>query len=123
MEDLHQDVSAMRVYSLLIETARRCGVVTYGEIADAAGEKEGGARFASLIGRLFYRINAVEHAAGRPMLSSLVVSKRPDKRAKSSKNGLCACARALGLLRANASEEAIDRFIAEQQRLVYETWA
>jgi hypothetical protein len=123
MEDLHQDLSAMRVYALLIDAARHCAVVTYGEIANAAGQKEGGAKFASLIGRLFYRINEVEHAAGRPMLSSLVVNKRPDKRAKSSKKGLCACARALGLLRANASQEALDKFIAEQQRLVYETWA
>ena len=106
-----------------IETARRCALTTYKEIADAAGWEGIGASFAGKVGKLLFAINEAERDAGRPMLGAVVVNKRPNSRLKSSKQGFFACARELGLLPENASAEDEERFLKDQLRMVYKAWA
>ncbi len=123
MTEILADVAKMKVLALLIETARRCGVTTYREIASVTGWLGQGSNFASRVGRLLFDINLGEHEQGRPMLSVVVVNRKPRHREESSVRGFFACAQQLGLLSPRASVASREEFLAEQLRQVYETWA
>jgi hypothetical protein len=122
MDELFASVEFMKVYALLIETARRCGLTTYREIAGVTGWKGQGSYFASRVGQLLFKINAAEHAQGRPMLSAVVLNQKPDKRTAASLAGFFECAKGLGLSSAQ-SKTAQHDFLNEQLHEVYTTWA
>lgn len=96
----------VRLYGLLVERARNRGHVFYSKTGP-------GSRGAS--GRELEEISKAEVAAGRPMLSVLVVDKatgRPNA-------GFLPLAIRLGRATKSESEAAV---VKRETRLVYETW-
>lgn len=60
---------------LLVGAARQRETVTYSELAEVLGVEISGPHWAAPIGRLLERVSEDEAAAGRPMLSAIVVAK------------------------------------------------
>ena len=63
------------LYDRLHETARQSGTVYYSEIAPLLGIDTGDPYFGARIGRILDEVNHAEHAAGRPLLSAVVIAK------------------------------------------------
>ena len=63
------------VYDRLIQAARAREFVHYGELGKMLGLDMDNPHFATLVGKVLDRINEDESAAGRPMISAIVVSK------------------------------------------------
>lgn len=63
------------VYERLVQAARAGQFVHYGELAKMLGIDTNNPHFAAQVGAVLGRISEDEIAAGRPMLSSIVVSK------------------------------------------------
>jgi hypothetical protein len=55
--------------------ARERDTVYYSELAPLLGIDTGDPHFAARIGRILDEVNYAEHAAGRPLLSAVVISK------------------------------------------------
>jgi hypothetical protein len=108
------DPSAVR--DRLITAARRRERVTYKMIARAIGRPIKGPHWAVPIGRVLAPISEDEVAAGRPMLSAIVVSQDSDLPGE----GFYKLGRQLGVVDAGETPEA---FARRQIRLVYEYWA
>ena len=114
MSDLLPSGKRGVVRTKLIEVARRRELVTYGEVGEWIGMNP------RLVGlEVLDPINEVEHAAGRPLLSALVVLKTlcvPGL-------GFWAIAEKLG--RYDGQVQAVDRalFWAEERQRVYSYWA
>ena len=79
----------------LTEVARRGEITSYAEIARLAHVDLDNPHFGAVIGRLLDEINRAEHAAGRPLVSAVVVSKERNMPGP----GFFDCARTLGLYR------------------------
>ena len=63
------------VYDLLAQRARAGEFTHYGELAKMLGIDMDNPHFGALVGKVLDRINEDEAAAGRPMISAIVVSK------------------------------------------------
>lgn len=63
------------VYDRLVEAARARGFVHYAELAKMLGIDMDNPHFGAQVGKVLGRISEDEVAAGRPMLSAIVVSK------------------------------------------------
>lgn len=74
-EKIRKEKDFRRVYAILIETAESRSTIEYGEIAAELGRSLGNA-FSNWIGRVLCAISEDELACGRPLLSSVAVSKR-----------------------------------------------
>lgn len=102
------------IAALLRQTARAHSTTTYAAVAAAAGLPISDPASRARIAHLLYAVNAVEHAQGRPLLSTVVVfvgQRRPGA-------GFFQCARDLGRL---TDEEPLTFWAAELQR-VYAVW-
>ncbi len=74
-DKIRKEKDYRRVYAILIETAESRATIEYGEIADELKRSLGSA-FSNWIGRVLCAISEDEIACGRPLLSSVAVSKR-----------------------------------------------
>ena len=63
------------VYERLVKAARASEFVHYGELAKMLGIDLENPHFGAQVGKVLDRINGDEAAAGRPMISAIVVSK------------------------------------------------
>ena len=63
------------VYERLVKAARAGEFVYYGELAKMLGIDMENPHFGAQVGKVLDRINEDEAAAGRPMISAIVVSK------------------------------------------------
>jgi hypothetical protein len=63
------------LFDLLQEIARRGGTSYYREIAHLLGIDTGDPYFGARVGRVLDELNHAEHAAGRPLLSAVVIAK------------------------------------------------
>lgn len=63
------------VYDRLVEAARTGEFVHYGELAKMLGIDPDNPHFGAQVGKVLGRISEDEIAAGRPMISAIVVSK------------------------------------------------
>ena len=63
------------VYERLVQGARARGFVHYGELAKMLGIDMDNPHFGALVGKVLGQISEDEVAAGRPMISAIVVSK------------------------------------------------
>ena len=63
------------VYERLRGVARAQGTASYTEIAQLAGIDTDNPHFGALVGRLLDDVNRAEQAAGRPLLSAVVIGK------------------------------------------------
>ncbi len=63
------------VYERLVKAARAGEFVHYGELAKMLGIDMDNPHFGALVGKPLDRINEDEAAAGRPMISAIVVGK------------------------------------------------
>lgn len=72
MEEL-ADMAPQALYDELRQVAGRRGLTSYWDLAPCAGIDRGNPYFAVHLGRLLDEVNRSEHAAGRPLLSAVVV--------------------------------------------------
>jgi hypothetical protein len=63
------------VYERLVQAARARGFVHYGELAKMLGIDMDNPHFGALVGKVLGQISEDEVAAGRPMISAMVVSR------------------------------------------------
>jgi hypothetical protein len=63
------------VYERLVQAARARDFVHYGELANMLGIDMDNPHFGAQVGKVLGRISEDEVAAGRPMISAIVVSK------------------------------------------------
>lgn len=63
------------VHDRLVQAARAQQLVHYGELGKMLGLDMENPHFAAQVGKVLDRINEDESAAGRPMISAIVVSK------------------------------------------------
>lgn len=63
------------VYDRLVQAARAREFVHYGDLAKMLGIDMDNPHFGAQVGKVLDRINEDEAAAGRPMISAIVVSK------------------------------------------------
>jgi hypothetical protein len=81
------------LYDQLRELARHCETAYYSDIAHLLGIDTRGPAFGAQVGRLLDAVNRAEHAAGRPLLSAVVIAKQTGMPG----NGFFTGARALGV--------------------------
>ena len=108
-------VDPTSVRDRLVTAARQHERVTYKEVAKAIGRPIKGPHWAVPIGRVLAPISEDEVAAGRPMLSAIVVSQDSDLPGE----GFYKLGKQLGVV--NAGETSED-FAKRQIRQVYEYW-
>ncbi len=104
------------VFSELISTASRRGIITYQEIAKIIGLPLSGNYMGSQIAGIAGQISTDEHTAGRPMLTTILVNVRgiPGP-------GFFELARILGRL--HSSDSADERVFWEaEKQAVYNEW-
>lgn len=101
-------------YSISINAAQQCGVVTYQEVAQACGLPTSGNYMSSTVGNLLGEVSRNELAHGRPFLSAIAVgvNGKPG-------DGFYDWAKKLGSMKDDQDEEA---FLTEESRRVYEAW-
>ena len=63
------------LYDRLHQTARQRGTAFYSEIAPLLAIYTGDPYFGARVGRVLDDVNRAEHAAGRPLLSAVVIAK------------------------------------------------
>ncbi len=107
-----------RVYALLLTAAREGDMLTYGDVAKAAGfgmkTQADGVR----AGNLLDCISRVETEHDRPMLGAIVVRK-----AGGIGGGFLTLATQLGRLPTNATDGEKAAFVKSEQSKVFATWA
>jgi hypothetical protein len=103
------------IYDALIGIARERETVTYGEIGRQANLDMMKPPHRAVLGLMLDEIDRHEHAAGRPLLSAVVVLKQTGV----SSRGFFACARTLGV---ETGPDERDFWAAELRR-VYDYWA
>ena len=108
-------VDPTAVRDRLISAARRGHKVHYADIAKAIGREIKGPHWAVPIGRVLAPISEDEVAAGRPMLSAIVVSKDSSLPGE----GFFKLGQQLGVVEPG---EDVQSFAERQIRLVYEYW-
>src|SRR4051794_12170147 len=65
------------LYDRLRELAREGSTAYYGDIARLLGMDIGSPHVRAQIGKMLDAVNRAEHAAGRPLLSAVVIAKKP----------------------------------------------
>ena len=104
------------VYDRLVQAASARATVFYGELADLIGTPESHPAFGSTVGETLGEINRSEVAAGRPMLSAIVVS--PDDHLP--RKGLFNLGQELGVALPDEDEVS---FAVRQIRAVHDQWS
>jgi hypothetical protein len=104
-------------YAALITTARMRGMLTYAGIAHLTGLPDTGNAMAREVGRLVGEISEDEVAAGRPMLSALVVEKDKGMPGK----GFFKLARFLKRLHGTSTTDK-KNFVSKEKAELYEVW-
>jgi len=100
----------------LLEVARARELIYYSDLAEALGIETDNPYFAAPIGKILGRISKDEVAAGRPMLSAVVVSKDTKLPGK----GFFSLGQALEQTRPGEEEVT---FATRQVKLVHEYWS
>ncbi len=101
------------LHDRLHETARKRGMAYYSETAPLIGIDD--PYFGVRIGRLLDAVNYAEHAAGRPLLSAVVIAKESGMPGE----GFFTCARSL---RRFAERDNL-MYWAEELRRVHDYWS
>jgi hypothetical protein len=104
------------VYDRLVKAASARATVFYGELADLIGTPEGHPDFGATAGETLGEINRSEVAAGRPMLSAIVVS--PDDHLP--RRGFFNLGQELGVTLPDEDEVS---FAVRQIRAVHDHWS
>jgi hypothetical protein len=102
------------IYDMLVEAAQYRDVVFYRPVALAAGIDVDHPHFGALVGRLLDEINRAEHAAGRPLLSAVVVGAETSRPGR----GFFECANDLG----RHTDDDDDAFWVAELKRVYDHW-
>ena len=104
------------VYDRLVQAASARATVFYGDLAELIDTPESHADFGSKVGETLGEINRSEVAAGRPMLSAIVVSTDDHLPRK----GFFNLGRELGVTLPDEDEVS---FAVRQIRAVHDTWS
>lgn len=106
---------APALYDRLHEIARQGDMVYYSEIAPLLGIDTGDPYFGARVGRVLDEVNHAEHAAGRPLLSAVVIAKDTGMPGE----GFFTCARDL---RRYAGRDDLAYWVEELRR-VHDYWS
>jgi hypothetical protein len=112
----HPRLVNQAVYDRLVQAASARATVFYGELAELVGTPESNPDFGATVGETLGEINRSEVAAGRPMLSAIVVS--PDDHLP--RKGFFNLGRELGVARPDEDEVS---FAVRQIRAVHDQWS
>jgi hypothetical protein len=105
----------LALFERLQEIARQGGTVYYSEVAPLLGIDTGDPYFGARVGRVLDEMNYAEHAAGRPLLSAVVIAKDTGMPGE----GFFTCARNL---RRYAEGDDLAYWVEELQR-VHDYWS
>lgn len=107
------------IYNRLIETARKKGLITYSELAQPLGLDMEIEKDRKTLSEYLEEIACHEHAAGRPMLTAIVVHKGGDN---NPCEGFYSIVRTLGLFDANRNPFERLTFWTRQIHEVSNSW-
>jgi hypothetical protein len=103
------------LYDRLHEIAPQGGTVYYSEVAPLIGIDTGDPYFGARVGRVLDEMNHAERAAGRPLLSAVVIAKETGKPGE----GFFTCAREL---KRYAGRDDLAYWVQELRR-VHDYWS
>lgn len=113
MDDMRE-----RVHQYLREVARKQQVTHYGDVAEHIGLERNNRGHFSIVFKLLDEINDIESAAGRPLLSVVVVAKR----SKTPGSGFFDSARELRQFSGETDDEK-EIFFMKELAAVHRYWA
>src|SRR5689334_10258466 len=105
----------LALYEKLREVARAGRTISYWDIAPAGEVDCNNEYFASLVGLKLDEVNRIEHAAGRPLLSAVVIAKDTGMPGR----GFFACGRELGVY---SGKDDLAFWVSELKR-VHDYWS
>jgi hypothetical protein len=105
----------LALHDRLQEIARQGGTTYYSELAPLLGIDTSDPHFGVRIGRILDEVNYAEHAAGRPLLSAVVIAKETGMPGE----GFFTCARDLG--RYTGRDDLA--YWVEELRRVHDYWS